>query len=99
MVDRDAATLGIAAIAERRRQPAGIACHLVDDIVQFLGGDAGHHVRRERVEDFGGEAAGLAHAREALGTVKLDNPVLGFGAIVGGDGDVLSHGRKIGTEA
>ena len=93
MVDRDAAALGIAAIAERRREAAGVERHLVDDIVELLRRDAGHDVRRERVEDLGGEPAGAAHAFEALGTVKLDDPVLGFDAVVGGDGDVLSHGR------
>jgi len=49
----------------------------------------------QRVKDLGGEPASLAHAGEALWPVKLDNAVFRFEPVVGGDGDVLSHGVDI----
>ena len=92
MVDRDAAAFGIAAVAEGRRDRAGIERHLVDDVVELLRRDARHDVRHERVEDLGRQASGAAHALEALGAMQLDGAVAGFEAVVGGDGNVLSHG-------
>ena len=72
----------------------------MDDIVEVLGRDAGDDVGNQRVKDLGGEAAGAAHARESLGAVQLDHAVLRFHPVVGGDGDVLSHGDNIeGVEA
>ena len=65
---------------------------LVDDVVERLRRDAGHDVGHERIEDFGGEPAGAAHAFEAFGSVQLDDAVAGFDAVVGGNGDILSHG-------
>ena len=59
--------------------------------------DSGDDVRRERVEDFGGEAAGAAHPLVRFRAVKLDDAVAGFDAVVGGDRDILSHGANIGT--
>ena len=64
----------------------------MDDVVERLRGDAGDDVRHQRVEDLGGEPAGAAHALEPVGAVELDHAVAGFDPIVGGDGDVLSHG-------
>ena len=64
----------------------------MDDVVELLGRHAGDDVGHERVEDLGGEAAGAAHAFKPFGAVQLDDAVLGFDAIVGSDGDVLSHG-------
>src|SRR5206468_12123199 len=98
VVDRDAAALGVAAIAERGRKPAGVDRHAIDEVVDFLRGDAGDHVRRDRVEQLGGETTGAAHAFEALGPVQLDDAIARFDPIIGGDGEVLSHGPKIGTE-
>jgi hypothetical protein len=37
---------------------------IVADPVEFLGGDAGFHVRRDDLQHFGGQAAGLAHLVE-----------------------------------
>jgi hypothetical protein len=91
MVDRDAAALGVAAVAERRGEGAGVDRHPVNDVVQHLRRNAGRDVRHERVEDLGGEAAGFAHSGEAFGPMQLDDAALGFDAIVSGDGDVLSH--------
>ena len=75
MVDRGAAALRIAAIAERRGDGAGVERHPVDDVVQLLGGDAGDDMGDERVEDVGGEPAGGAHAGKAFGPVQLDRAV------------------------
>ena len=46
---------------------------------------------RERVEDLGGDVARSAHPREAIGPVQLDDSALRFDAVVGSNGDVLSH--------
>ena len=72
MVHRGAAALRIAAIAQGRGHAAGLQRHPVDDVVQLLGGDAGNHVRDQRVEDGGGEAAGGAHPGKGFGAVQLD---------------------------
>ena len=69
--------LRVAAIAERRRDRAGVEGHLVDDVVELLSRDAGDDVGHERVEDLRGEAAGAAHALEPFGAVQLDDAVLG----------------------
>src|SRR4051794_29539049 len=74
MVDRDAAALGVAAVAERRGQAAAVDRHLVDNVVERLGRDAWNDMRHQRVEDFGGEPSGAAHALEALSPVELDDP-------------------------
>ncbi len=92
VVDRDAAALGVAAVAERRWNAAAVDRHAIDDIVELLRRDAGDDVRRKRVEDFGGEPAGAAHALEPFRAVQLDDAVAGFDPIIGSDGDVLSHG-------
>ena len=95
MVDRDAAALGVAAIAERRRDRRRASSIMsVDDVVELAGGDAGHDVRHERVEDLGGEAAGVAHAGKAFGPVELDRAVAGLDPVVGGDGDIFGHERQ-----
>jgi hypothetical protein len=63
----------------------------MDDVVELLRRDAGHHVRNERVEDARGEMAGAAHAFEPFRSVQLDDSILGLGTVVRSDGDVLSH--------
>ena len=50
----------------------------------------------ECVEHLGGKPAGAAHAFERFRAVELDDAVARFEPIVGGDGDVLSHGCYIG---
>ena len=61
------------------------------------GGDAGHDVRHQRVEDLGGEPAGPAHAFEPFGAVELDDAVAGLDPVVGGDGDIFGHAAQIGA--
>jgi hypothetical protein len=45
---------------------------VVADPVEFLGGHAGLHVRRDDLQHFGGQAAGLAHLLEVFGGFQLD---------------------------
>src|SRR3954467_2120314 len=71
VVDRDAAALGVAAIAEGRGDRARFDRHPVDDVVEVLGRHAGDDMRYQRVEDIGSETPGIAHAGKAFGAVKL----------------------------
>ena len=96
MVDRSAATLGVAAVAEGCGDSAGLERHALDDRVDLAGGDAGNDLRHQRVEDFGGEAARAAHPCEALGPVELDHMAARLGAIFGADLDVFGHEHQIG---
>ena len=70
MVDRDAAALGIAAIAERRRDGAVVAHERGDQPVELAGRHAMAHVRRDVVQRLRGEPAGPPHRRERLGPVQ-----------------------------
>ena len=53
-------------------------------------------MRDERIENLGREPASLPHSRKAFRPMQLDDSVLGLDAVVGRDGDVLSHWPKIG---
>ena len=48
-------------------------------------------MRHQRVEDLGGEAAGAAHALEALGPVELDHMAARLGPVFGADVDIFGH--------
>jgi hypothetical protein len=91
MVDAGAAAMRIAAIAERCGNRAAAQRHLADDVVQFFGRHAGHNVRHQRVEDFGREPTGLAHAFKALGSVQFDDPVAGQTGLGGRDFYIMIH--------
>ncbi len=91
VIDRDTAAHGVTAVAEGRGDRARSDRHAVYDIVELLGRDARNDVRHERIEDLGGEPPGAAHAGEAFGAMELDDAVLGFDAVVVGDGDIFSH--------
>ncbi len=93
MVDRDAAAMRVAAIAERRGHAAAGDRHVADDIVELFGRDAGDDMRHQRVEDLGGEAAGLAHAFEACGPVELDRAIARLRHVFS-DGDIFGHGAR-----
>ena len=45
---------------------------IVAELVEPLGGDAGHDMRRDEVEQLGGKAAGLAHALEIVRGMDFD---------------------------
>ena len=65
---------------------------LADRVLVFDGAMGTNiQLRHPTPEDFGGKSAGLAHSGKACGPVKLDDPVLGLDAVVGRDGNVLSH--------
>ena len=61
------------------------------EVVEFGGGDAGNDMRHQRIEDFGGEAARLAHALEPFRPVQLDHAVAGFDPVFGIDGNIFGH--------
>ncbi len=71
--------------------PPRVSRHLVDDVVELPVVTPGTTCGRERVEDLGRKPAGAAHAFERFRAVELDDAVPRFDAVVGGDGDVLSH--------
>ena len=81
----------VPAVAERRRNGAGIFAHAADEIVEFGGGNARHYMRHKRVKDFGSEAASLAHAFEPCRAVKLDRAGPRLDPVVLGNTDILSH--------
>ena len=91
MVDRGAAALGIAAVAERRRDGAFAQHVFADDVVELAGRDARNDVRNQRVEDLGRQSAGPAHAGEAFRAMKFDHAVAGFDPVLGTDGDIFGH--------
>ena len=93
MVDRGAAALRIAAIAEGGGDRAAGAHLGEDDVVELAGGDAGHDVGDERVEDLGGDPAGGAHAGKALRAVQLDR------AVTADDGVVAIEIMNVGHSA
>ena len=93
MIDRDAAAMGVAAIAERRGHTAAGDRHVADDVVELVGAHAGDDVGHQRVEDLGGEAAGLAHALKACGSMELDRAVARLRHVFG-DGHIFGHGRR-----
>ena len=75
VVDRNAARMRIAAVAQRGRDRPAVECHLSHQVVDGGGGNAGADVRSHLVEDFGGQAPGLAHALEPAGAVELDGAI------------------------
>ena len=64
---------------------------IVDSAVELGGGYARDDVGDEPIEDFGGETAGRAHAREGVGAMKLDDAVAGFDPVIIGDSDIFGH--------
>ena len=97
MVDRGAAAVGEAAIAQRRRDRASGKGLLAHEIVQLAGGHAGHHQRDQRVEDIGGQPAGPAHALEPFRAVQLDRAGAGLRSGVF-YGQIVCHAAYITTD-
>jgi hypothetical protein len=75
MVDRDAAGVGVAAIAKRRGHGAAVQHHLAHCAIKLCGADAGDDERGQGIEDLGRQPASLAHALEPFGPVQLDRSV------------------------
>ena len=92
VVDRGAGRLVIAAVHQRRGQRAVVHREFEHEAVDLLGGHARLHLVGQHVEAFGGELAGLAHARECLRAVELDLP--GLAQRREGRIDVV-HGEKV----
>jgi hypothetical protein len=93
-VERDAAAMRIAAIAQRGGHRAPVQRHLPHDVVERASGDAGLHMGHQRVQDFGSEAARLAHAFKGFRAVQLDRGRAGRHRLRGGV-HICSHGGNI----
>ena len=90
MVDRCAAAMREPAIAERSRdRPFADHMH-TDHIVELARGDAGHHMRDQRIEHVSREFPRRAHARKTLGAMKLDRAITRSAAF-GGSSYVSGH--------
>lgn len=97
MVDRGAAAVGEAAIAQRRRDRASGKGLLAHEIVQLAGGHAGDDQRYQRIEDIGGQPARAAHALEPFGPVQLDRAGAGLRSGVF-YGQIVCHAAYITTD-
>jgi hypothetical protein len=95
MVDRGAAALGVAAIAERGRHRAFAQHMLADQVVEFAGGYPGDNVRHQGIEDFPSQPAGLAHAGEAVRTVQLYDAIASLDTVVRANGHIFGHGDYV----
>jgi hypothetical protein len=82
--------VGIAAVAERRRNRTSIERHLAHGVVDFRGGDSRADDRHQRVENLCRQPACAPHAVEPGRSVKLDRAVarLHLGVV---DGQVVGH--------
>ena len=98
IVDRCAAAMGIAAIAQGRGHAAAVERHAPDDVVQFAGRDAGHDMRYQRVEYLGGEPSGLAHASKTGCVIEFDRSRAGDRRIRR-HRHIFGHGMTIGADA
>jgi hypothetical protein len=76
VVDRGADRFREAAIVQRRGDRLVVEDELVAQAVEFARRDARLDMGRDEVERLRRQAAGLAHAFEALGAVKLDGPLV-----------------------
>jgi hypothetical protein len=72
MVDRDAARMSIAAIADIRRNRPGRDDRLTSGVVERFGADAGRHHVGQGIQHRGSDLARLAHRGEFLRAVELD---------------------------
>lgn len=95
MVDRNAAAMRIAAIAQGRGDCTAAHRHIADNVIEFFRAYAGHDMRHQGVEDFGGKAASLAHAVKAFCPVQFDGPVAGLHRLLGRHAYILFHTSDI----
>ena len=96
MVDRDARAVGIAAIAERGGDCAGVQHHAPDRVVDAACRHPRAHQIDAGIEDFGGEAPGFPHPLEPFGRVELDGAVAVDGLVAVNE-LVFVHGGPIAT--
>ena len=92
VIDGGADRLAVTAVVQRRRVDAVIPGEIEDEIVDLFGAHARLHQVGHGVERFGGQAAGLAHALEGVGTVQFDLAGLAAG---NGDGIDECHDTRI----
>ena len=72
VIDADAQAVAEAAIEDGRRIMAGSAHEFPSHAIKIKRHHIGHDMRRQHVEHFGGEFAGLAHPGIARGIVQAD---------------------------
>jgi hypothetical protein len=90
MIDRNAAGMGIAAIADIRRNRPGRDDRVMGNGVDRVGTDAGLHDVGKRIEHRSGDLPRLVHGGEVLGAVELDRAGTAIGAF-GRRGNIVSH--------
>ena len=95
VVDRDAAAMRITAITQGGGDSAAAHGHVADNVIEFFRAYAGHDMRHQGVEYFGGKASGLAHAVKAGGSVQFDRPVAGLHRLLGRHAYILFHASDI----
>lgn len=78
VVDRGADRLGVRVVAawvvvqRGRNGTLHLGDVVVGQLVQLVGGDPGHHVRGEEIQNFGGQLACDTHALNTLGVFVSD---------------------------
>ena len=98
MVDRSAAAMRIAAIAQRCGHRACVQHHAARKVIDLARGHARLYEFGQLVEDFSGKASCLAHTLKPIGPVQLDRPVAVNG-LISIDDLVLVHGAHIAMDA
>ena len=96
VIDRGAAAFGVAAIAERGGNSAGLERHALDDRVNLSGRDPRNYLRHKCVKYLCGKTARAAHPFEAFWPVELDHMAARLGPVFGADLDIFGHDPKIG---
>ena len=96
MVDRGAATLGKATIAEGGRHSSGLERHPAYDVVELASRHTGNHLGCQRVEYGGRKLASTPHPFEPFRSMELDHMAARLGPIFGADVDIFRHVPKIG---
>ena len=87
MVDRDAAGMGVATIAQGRRNTAARLNECVDQPIYLAGRDTGHHMRHQHVQCFRRQSSRGMHTGEGAGAMQL----YGAGACLGGVSRIFGH--------
>ena len=83
MVYRCADGFGIAPVAEGRRYCTGNYSHVVAQAIKLVRADAWNDIRRNIIENFGGQSPGFSHRFEFGRAVNLNAAFDNFSAIQG----------------
>lgn len=91
MIYRRADGFGVALVTQRSGNGAMVADEVVAELIQFLGRNAGHNIRCNHVQRFGGQFASLAHAFKILRPVQGDVAGMIFYVVVFQFGSSHAH--------